>query len=667
MIQISSSGSLFHITFSHPDRDQFNILVDCMKEMGAEWDKNSRSWVIVGQKKADILAHCRAFSGTPAELLAYIRKEKAKMLGLPPLDSDKSPDGLTLMDHQSEGVEFIADREGSLIAWEVGVGKTACAIGSINAASDKGFPALIICPAHLKHNWFRELKGDPALKKKGWLVDKSRTVGIAKGNYFPPTDVVIINYDILDRHKEKLDSTNWSFAIIDESHYLRNPKAKRTRAVIGGRKGRGKNGHQWRPLHAKRRVALSATPLVNKPEDLWAICNWLDPKRWPSQHWFVQQFCQTNQREQWAKARDPKTGKMKPVKRMIREVLPPSREQMEKLNKRLTGTVMSRLRSTDVLDLPPLVRRVIEIDVKGADGALKAEQKAIKASEPRATQLRAAVEIAKATGDDLAHAVAIKELADFQKDEAEHVAVLRKKVSLAKVPYVVDHVRDALLDPERKVLVFAHHHQVIEALYEAFEKEYPGGVVHFYGKTSHDQKKDAEDRIQRDPDCRVFIGGITAAGTGLTLTGASHVVFAEEDWLPSNMRQCEGRAWRKGQGKSVLVEHVVAYGSVDSLIAKRMISKQEISDQAIDSGLDLDEPVDWIEDHQIPTPDELKPRKRTTKPKELTLHELVENPKKYKVSNLHLVLASRLLGDNLNERAQAYRDWILSIYSNNGS
>lgn len=659
MLTINQSGNLHTIRFSHSDRDQFNILVDCMKEIGAEWDKNGRVWVLAETKKADVLRRCSAISGTPSKLLDCIRHAKAELIGLPPMEvPPPTPDSLKLMDHQVSGVDFIAQREGSLMAWEIGVGKTPLAIASINAAGDKGFPSLIICPAHLKHNWYREFKGDPEMGKKGWLVDKSRTVGIAKGNYFPPTDVVIINYDIIDRHKKNLDSVDWAFAILDESHFCKSPKAKRTKCIIGGAK---RGGHQIKPLHAKRRIALSGTPLVNKPEDLWAICHWLDPRRWPSQYWFINQFCTTSKREQWTKG---KSGK--PVKRMIREVLPPSKEQMEALNKRLTGTVMSRIRSKDVLDLPPLTRRVIEVDVGSASNAIRAEQKTLENNREKLTKLRAAVELAKASGNDSEYAAAIKALADFTNEEKEHVAILRQKIALAKVPYVIDHVRNILLDEDRKVLLFAHHHTVIEALYQAATEFLPDGVVHFYGKSTHEEKQDAEKRIQSDPGTRLFIGGITAAGTGLTLTAASSVVFAEEDWVPSNMRQCEGRAWRKGQENRVTVDHVVAYGSVDSLIAKRMISKQEISDQAIDSDLTLEEPIDWIADHQLPTDielsQEISPYQSTTY--KYGLQKLVKNPNYYHVSDLDLIIASQLAGKELTGKAAAYARHLAIKYLN---
>lgn len=652
LVQVRQSGQLYVVSFAHPDRDEFMRLVDGVKTIGATYDKLRRAWVLAESRKADVLAHCAAFAKTPADFQAACQKALLELTGAPPLDGPLQPDipGQSLMPHQEEGVKFIAEREGSLLAWEVGVGKTAAVIAAINAAGDGGFPSLIVCPAHLKRNWYSEFKGDPELGRKGWLVQRHRTVGIASGNYFPPTDVVIINYEILHRHKETIDRKTWAFVASDEIHYAKNPKAQRTRALIGGTKGRGKNKIVWKPTHGKRRIGLTATPLVNKPEDIWAMCNWLDPKRWPSHYWFVDQFCTTKTRDQWTKT---KAGK--PVCRRVRDVLPPSDEQMDRLNRRLTGTIMSRIRSKDVLDLPPIVRRVIEVDVPNAS-PIRAESKAVESTRDRATTLRAAVEVAKATGDQEEYNRAVRALRDFVNSEKEHLSVLRKNVALAKVPFVMDHLRDLLLGTDHKVILFAHHRAVIREYVRRAEEIVPGGVVHFYGESTPGEKETAEKRIQSDPDCRLIVAGITAAGTGLTLTGASVVVFAEEDWVPANIKQCEGRAWRKGQEKTVQVDHVVAHGSVESLIAKRVIAKQEIADRVVDGDLTLDEPVDWLADHNLPTDEDLAHDVPDSGKSAYFygLSRIVREPEAYGVSDLDLVVASRLNGRSLEGKAAAY-------------
>ncbi|KKQ35536.1 MAG: Superfamily II DNA/RNA helicase, partial [Candidatus Nomurabacteria bacterium GW2011_GWB1_37_5] len=90
------------------------------------------------------------------------------------------------------------------------------------------------------------------------------------------------------------------------------------------------------------------------------------------------------------------------------------------------------------------------------------------------------------------------------------------------------------------------------------------------------------DSFQSDPNCRLFIGSIKAAGVGLTLTAANTVVFAELDWVPANISQAEDRAYRIGQKQNVLVQHIVLDGSLDARMAELLVMKQAIADRALD-------------------------------------------------------------------------------------
>ena len=166
------------------------------------------------------------------------------------------------------------------------------------------------------------------------------------------------------------------------------------------------------------------------------------------------------------------------------------------------------------------------------------------------------------------------------------MAKLRHDTALAKAPHVIAHIEDALEGSEGKVVLFAHHHDVVAALAEALGAQ----AVVLTGETPFPARQAAVDRFQSDPACRVFIGSITAAGVGLTLTAASHVVFAELDWVPANITQAEDRLHRIGQTQAVLVQHLVLDGSLDATMARRLVDKQEVIDRALDH-LTAQEPV----------------------------------------------------------------------------
>lgn len=124
-------------------------------------------------------------------------------------------------------------------------------------------------------------------------------------------------------------------------------------------------------------------------------------------------------------------------------------------------------------------------------------------------------------------------------------------------------------------------------------------VVVVNGEVSLKERQDAVDAFQTDPQCRVFIGGIQAAGVGLTLTAASTVLFAELDWTPSAMSQAEDRCHRIGQKDSVLVQHLVLEDSIDVAIAKKLVEKQTV----IEAALDNETKDELLRDPIVPLPE----------------------------------------------------------------
>ena len=166
------------------------------------------------------------------------------------------PAGLAYLPYQLAGINLLRERHNALLADEMGLGKTIQVIGLLNAE-----PAikrvLIVCPASLKLNWLRELTK--------WLTTP-REIGIVNG-VFPQTDIVIINYDILTRHRAGLMAQTWDLMVADKSHKIKNDKAQRTRALLG-KWSRDKDELQL-PVQAKRKIFVTGTPIANRPVELW--------------------------------------------------------------------------------------------------------------------------------------------------------------------------------------------------------------------------------------------------------------------------------------------------------------------------------------------------------------------------------------------------------------
>lgn len=463
--------------------------------------------------------------------LARLRERKRTLLASQAHDAELDvpcPEGLAYLPYQRAAIAFGMVRKSALFADEMGLGKTVEALGVVNA-DPKARRVLIVCPASLKLNWAREAER--------WLVDRG-PVGVAGKTFPEDAQVVVINYDVLSKWAAKLRRT-WDVLIADECHYVKNKDAKRSKRLYA--------------LKARRRLFLTGTPILNRPVELWAIVSALAPEEFDDFWPFAKRYCKpTRNRFGWEF-----TGAT----------------HLDELHERLRSTVMVRRTKAQVLpDLPPKRRQVIELNSEHIASLIAVETKAWAEHRDRLIELRAVTRGDKAPSEGEAAALRAGVNVAFGE-----LAKLRQATALAKVPLVIEHVRNVLEDAGKLVL-FAHHRAVVAALAEPFGED----AVTLTGGDDVVSRQAAVDRFQEDETCRLFVGSITAAGFGLTLTAASHVVFAELDWVPAHLTQAEDRTHRIGQKDSVLVQHLVLQDSLDARMVGTLIKKQRVIDKAVD-------------------------------------------------------------------------------------
>jgi SWI/SNF-related matrix-associated actin-dependent regulator 1 of chromatin subfamily A len=541
------------------------------KQAGFHWDRAASCWWTAAD---DVALKLRSVADeeTRARLdaIAAHREESLTMSRQAATDvALPVPSGLEYLPYQRAGIAYALSRPATLFGDEMGLGKTIQAIGVANATPDLK-SALVICPASLKINWLREWSK--------WTTHPSLTVGIASGDAWPSTDVVIVNYDILGRHEGVLRGREWDLLVIDEAHYLKNPSTIRGRQVFGGRwmeVEEQPGGAKLRvtrtlePIAAKRRLALTGTPIPNRPREAQPILGWLAPETFGHFFGFAMRYCAAHQKP---------AGRS----RLVWDFNGASR--LDELQDRMRSTVMVRRLKVDVLtELPRKRRQVIELPANGARSVIEAELEAEARHEETLEGLRAAVEVAALSEDIEGYEAAVARLRAAERVAFTEMAKRRHDTAVAKTPYVVDHVKAALDDGLAKVIVFAWHRDVIDTLREGLA---PYGVVKVTGDDSSTARQAAVDVFQADPSVRVFLGNIRAAGVGLTLTAADTVIFAELDWVPGNVTQAEDRAHRIGQRNAVLVQHLVLEGSLDARMANTIVSKQRVADAALDNETD---------------------------------------------------------------------------------
>ncbi len=528
------------------------------KEARFRWNPKAKCWWTDDRQKAIRLLQF-ADDSAQAVLDPVVATRTASHADAPTTpDAIPAPEGLAYRPFQISGIEYASSRPATLIADEMGLGKTVQTVGLINADPTLT-RSLIVCPASLRLNWQRELER--------WLV-RDLSIGIATTQDWPDTDIVICNYDIIWRAGPLSHAAGetWDLVVLDESHYVKNPKAKRTKAVVGDRREPG--------LQARRKLALTGTPVTNRPIELYSTLRWLDSASWPSFMGYAKRYCAAHQtRFGW-----DFTGA----------------SHLSELQDTLRQTVMVRRLKKDVLtELPAKTRQVIEVPPNGAAAAVDRENAAWDRKQASLAAHRRAVANAQDSGDADAYRLAVKALREAEGIAFSEMSKVRADTAVAKLPAVLAHVKDALEASGGKVVVMAHHHEVVDGLLAGLSDYQP---VTLTGRTPMADRQAAVDRFQSDPDCRVFVGGILAAGVGITLTASAHVVFAELDWVPGNVSQAEDRCHRIGQTDPVLVQHLVIDGSLDARMAHMIVDKQAVIDAALD-----DEPDRTLVVH-TPTP-----------------------------------------------------------------
>ena len=313
-------------------------------------------------------------------------------------------------------------------------------------------------------------------------------------------------------------------------------------------------------IKAKRKVYLTGTPILNRPKEIWTIAKSCAPQIFNNYWRFAARYCGGHQGRFGYD--DNGASNLDELQEILR-----------------THFMVRRLKSEVLKDLPAKRRQVIEFPSAGLDKYIDQEIEAQDRMQAALEMLWMRVELAKASDDPGEYKEAVRRLSAQMSISMTEIARARVDTAIAKLPFVIEHLKNA----SGKVVVFAHHHVVIDKLME----ELGSAAVKVTGDTPMQKRQDAVDRFQNDPSCLYFVGNIKAAGVGLTLTAASHVVFAELTYVPAEIQQAEDRCHRIGQRNSVLVQHLVLENSIDANMSRAIVQKMGVIEKALDEHIDL--------------------------------------------------------------------------------
>ena len=474
---------------------------------------------------------------------------------LPDGSTVRGPLGRDLMHHQAQLVAAAAGGHRTfLLADEPGLGKTAQALLAAQAAD--AFPLLVVAPNVVKTNWAHEVSlWTPFRRATVVHGDGDRVDGFA--------DVVIVNYEILDRHVGWLGDMGFRGMVVDEAHFIKNKSSQRSQHVLAiADRIRDRAA---RPLM----MALTGTPLINDIEDfraIWQYLGWIDDK--------------------------------KPLGALLEALeatglTPADRGFAAAARAAVIDMGIVRRRKVDVVDDIP-ARRVADLPVE-LDGAAGRSIRAAEAALTKrlveryrfAVEARAAEGVPDGIDVELARRIAATELKDSAgKTKGENVFSMVRRIGQAKAGPAADYAAQ-LARNVGKVVFFAKHVDVMDAAEQTFAER---GIR--YASIRGDQTPKAREKnitaFVEDPEVQIVVCSLTAAGVGLNLQVASNMVLAELSWTDAEQTQAIDRIHRIGQSEPVTAWRIIAAQTIDSKIAELIDSKSGLAARALDGAGDED-------------------------------------------------------------------------------
>lgn len=450
------------------------------------------NWLMLRYPLSVKAADMARWENALAEAREYvIRREEARLM---PVRVTPNPTTFTgkLTAFQEEGLGFLLRTERGLLADEMGLGKTVQALAMLSETGE--YPALVIAPPHLMRNWQNEI--ERFVRRPDGSPLRVHVIKGLKPYPLPEADIYLMHYLLLRGWKEALPDAQIPTVIFDEVQELRHAGTEKYSAA------------SLLAEAANRVIGLSGTPIYNRGAEIWNVVNILDFHFLGDYESFTREWCYGYGNQIVAKP----------------ELLG------EKL--REEGMMLRRTKQDVLKDLPPKRRLVMAVD---SDDAVY--RKLMQPVHQTILQFKTDTEAN-------ASQRALWEM------EIEHGE--RQATGIAKAPYVAQFVR-ALLDADEKVLLFAHHHEVMDIYKKELHSFSPAFIT---GRETPAMKDRSVERFMTGKTNLCCIS--LRAAAGLNLQRASCVVFGELDWSPAVHSQAEDRAHRMGQTDSILCYYLVS-------------------------------------------------------------------------------------------------------------
>lgn len=445
-------------------------------------------------------------------------------------------DSVEFYQHQVDGIREGAMINSFILADEMGLGKSLQALTVAAIDFEKGWASrlLIVAPAGLTGNWLDEINDHTNFKAKvleGTPSKRRAALEDFNHDYF---QVLIVGYEQVSAHLEALNELQFDIVIVDEAHMMKNPKAKRSKALHA--------------LSAGRFFLLTGSPMLNHVNDLWSLLYRIDPQAFPKYWTFLHRYCVF--------------GGYKD-----KQIIGTKNE--DELTEKLQSRMIRRLKR-DVLDLPEKQYISVHVDLTPEQRSLyneaKDEMQITIPGDPDPMEIENA----------LTKFLRLKQIAGTT------ATIEGYKDYSGKLDQVVEMIKEIVVENREHVVVFTQFRGVLAALDTRLLKV-PCPVYELHGDV---KTEDRATRVKKwaDDDPGVMVAMLQVAGVGLNMTAANKVIFLDKLWVPKMNEQAEDRIHRIGSSTTqpVQIYEIIARNTVESRIESILKRKRKLFGKVVD-------------------------------------------------------------------------------------
>ena len=518
-------------------------IVDTIRELPTRfWNKDTKEWELPLKKLEYLVENLSEFSFDITG--KYVTLEAPKAIVPKNFKFKTKP-----FEHQIDGFNYGLQYDRWLLGDEQGLGKTKQVIDiAVAKKLANGYKhCLIICGVNgLKWNWYNEvlthsnekpyILGQRRRKNGNLVIDGSGAKledveNLNKiDNYFIITNVETLrNADINDELIKQCKRGEINMIAADEVHKMKNPSSQQGKAFL--------------KLQTKTMIAMTGTPLMNTPMDLFIILKWLGYEK-NAFYRFKNHYCVMGGYGGY-------------------EVI--GYKNLDELQERLNDIMLRRLKD-EVLDLPEktYVDEYVELTPKQA-----------KIYAEVTSEIKENIDNIKMASNPLAELIRMRQATGY-------TGILSSTIQeSAKLDRMEELVADAV-DNGRKVVIFSNWTQMTSPIIDRLGKYNPAVIT---GEINAETRQLMIDKFQNDSRCKVIVGTSGAMGTGLTLTAGTVEIFLDHPWNRALYDQCVDRCHRSGQKKNITIYNIMAKGTIDERIWQIVNDKGAMSDAIVDGRL----------------------------------------------------------------------------------